>query len=510
MGVLTGAALSPLAWADEKPGRWLRLESSRFIYFSQSAEFKAREELIALERYHAMLTKLVPREQRSEPKLTIYAAANGNDLNRAAPGVGSGVAGFYNPKTEHIRAITAAFRAPERQSDVPKEMRAMDERVILFHEYSHHFMMTDLKTAYPAWYREGFAELTSTAVLTNAGIQVGKYTRNRAYSLAGGKWLPIEKFLDPSKLSSEDEIITFYAQSWLAAHYLFTHADRARGFNRYTAALANGDDPVAAFEPSVGVSMETFDKELREYKRKPTAYYTIAETPQDFSADIKVQRMTAAADELLMIMSNLLSAPSDDAAKAHVTRVRAEAAKFPSDLFAQRALAHVEVWYGDAEKARSLLTALAAVAPKDPEIIHLNGVNDLRQGYRTNDQALFKRARGQFAEAHRLDATRAQSLFRYVECLRQIEPDFTTHMADVASAAYQLAPQVPDIRMLAVQGLMQHKLWKEARDILFGMAASAHESEYKTEVMALMDAVKAQTALPIKFHGTANTMGQEI
>lgn len=502
---LAAATLPQPACAETKTGRWMRLESPNFIYFSAGDEQKARDEVIALERYYAVLSKLVPRQQRSERKLIVYAVANAEDLKRTWPTIASDVAGFYDASVEHVKAVSAPFKAFERQRDMLRSVRAMDARVILFHEYAHHFMKANLQMAYPAWYGEGFAEFASTADLTDDGVWIGKFTNLRGMWLGMGNWLPIDKFLSGKDLS-RDQNQMYYAQSWLAAHFLFTNPERAKGFDRYVVALSNGDDPETAFEPAFGITAEQFDKELRDYKRKKIAIYQLPETKVDHAKTITVARLPAAANELLAPMSLLRAVPLMESAKDTVAFVRTEAAKYPDDPFAVEALATTELWYGEADRARVLIDRLVAMNPKNAEAQHLSGLSYLRNAYAAGETETFKLARGRFAEAHRLDATRASSLFRYVECLTHIEDSFTEHMLDVSLEAYRLEPQVSVIKLLTAQALMQHKRWDEARLILRALMIAPHESDAGDRVRRLMDAAKAEKASPLIFYGAANTM----
>lgn len=72
MAASAGLALAPNALGQgAKAGRWLRLESPHFVVFSTAPEYQTRTETIALERFHDLLSRLVPRSAQDRPKLTI-------------------------------------------------------------------------------------------------------------------------------------------------------------------------------------------------------------------------------------------------------------------------------------------------------------------------------------------------------------------------------------------------------------------------------------------------------
>ena len=62
-GLGAGLAMSlaqPAAWAAPTTGRWLRLESANFVMYSSASEESSREELAALEGFHALITRIMP------------------------------------------------------------------------------------------------------------------------------------------------------------------------------------------------------------------------------------------------------------------------------------------------------------------------------------------------------------------------------------------------------------------------------------------------------------------
>ncbi len=493
-----------------RPGRWLRLEGPNFIVYSAASEDKTREELLALESFHALLSRIMPREVRSVLKLTVYMTGTSKDFELTAPWAKSEVAGFYGASVEEVRAVYLAHKNFERQRDMPKDVRALDARAVLFHEYAHHFIMANNRVSYPAWYNEGIAEFLSTVEFADEGATIGKFTRNRAVWLTVGDWLDIRSFLtkDPGKLSEEDNA-QFYAQAWLATHYLFLTPGRAKGFDTYVAALHKGGDPLSAFEPAFGMSIEAFDKELRAYKKKPITFLKIPGVAIDKSLQVSVSRLPAAADDLLMPISYLRNGPDPKGAEKSIAAVRVQSKKHEGDPFAIRSKALIETWYGDLGEARNLLDTLVASDAADPEAQHLSGLCDLRMAYAANDPALFKRSRGAFAAAHRIDGTRAGSLFRYIETVLHMQQGhIDDHLLEVAVAAYQLAPQVSEFAVLAAQGLMQHKRFAEAAAMMRPLVANTHSSDRVAAQMLMAAAQAEKLPQPFIFLGSARTVGK--
>lgn len=299
---VAGLSLAPSGWGQTtaKPDRWLRIESPNFIVYSAIAQDKSRQEVEALERFHSLLLRLMPRGARPLAKLTVYIAATGKDFEQSAPTLSQYVGGFYQAGVEEIRAVVDVSDATGRQRNMARNVRADDARVVLFHEYAHHYTRTNTRVAYPPWYQEGIAEFLSTVQFTDNGYTLGQFTLNRAQWLTMGDWMGIEDFLgkDPHTMS-DNETAQFYAQSWLATHLLCTRPERAVGFDRYCKALKAGGDPLGSFEGAFGITVAAFDNELKEYKRKSIGLWKIQEAPADISSSIYVTSLDVAANQIL-------------------------------------------------------------------------------------------------------------------------------------------------------------------------------------------------------------------
>lgn len=506
-----GLALAPRAFGQgSKPGRWLRIESPRFIVFSTASENDTRAEVVALERFHGLLARLMPRPEQAT-KLHIYIAGSSRDFDLIAPWADSDIGGFYDAGIEEVRAVTSTKTTGlERQRDMPRNVRALDARVVLFHEYAHHYLRANSRLTYPLWYSEGFAEFISTADFTDQGVFVGKFTSIRAQWIVNGDWLGIDRFLtnDPGEMSRDDNA-QFYAQSWLATHFLFGKPERAEGFDRYIKALQEGGDPIGAFEPAFGVSPATFDKELRDYKKKSLSFSLIKGPPPDLSASLKVERLGVSVDNLLMPLGHLRGLPAPSEAAGSLKMIREEAQKHQGDAFAMAAQALAEVWYGDLGVARRKLDTLIALNSKNPEFHHLSGLCDLRAGYAAKDAALMKRARSAFATAHRLDGQRSGSLFRYVECDLSIEKTVTPHITDVLVTAYNTTPQLNILALVTAQALMEHKRWDEAFFVLRPLAAAAHGGDLARRAQELLAAAREHKPVAFEFWGSAETIEED-
>lgn len=506
-GLVAGLAMSlaqPAAWAAPNSGRWLRLESANFVMYSSASEESSREELAALEGFHALITRIMPRKSPSTAKLPIYVTRTNPDFDLTAPYYrNSMVMGYYSAGIEGTVAVSKSLRYQPRQRDMPRNVRADDARVILFHEYTHHYVLANNRTGYPAWYIEGIAEFLSTAEFTNTGVEVGRFTQGRAYSLMRGGWLEIEKFLDlPEKMTGE-EVGAFYAQSWLATHYmLFGRPERAKGFDKYVQLLQQGGNVLTSFEPAFGITPAEFDKELREYKRKPIEAWPIPGI-LPVEAGIQVTRLASSYDNLLLPMVYMQRLPTAEKAKDTIAKVREEVRRNRDDVDAQRAGVWVETWYGDLSEARKQIDALLAVNGDSAATHHVSGLCDLRAAYAASDAALFERARKSFGRSHARDDTKASALFRYFESGLNATGEVNDHLIEVLIKAYQMAPQVNSIVATTAHALMARERFDEAVIVLRPLAANPHGGKFAEKARQWLAAANAKQKMEFAITGAA-------
>lgn len=493
-GLSLGArAQTPQAKADQGAnGRWLQVESANFVVQSSLDEKDTREEVAALEAFHALMMSLLPRPADFRgAKLLVQIAGTERDFKATAPGSGRGIAGFYAASVEGVRAVTAPQRAFEIQREMNRNIRALDARTILFHEYAHHCMFANVKTIYPAWYVEGFAEYFSTAMISPEGAQIGMMTRGRAQWLLAGRWMPIEKFLKAAPLSLDNtDGAQFYAQAWLVTHLLVNRPERSAGFARYVTALMKGGDAIDAFEPAFGLSPQAFDRELKAYNYSSLAFAKVNSVRADPATPMTVTRLSPAVDNVLMPASFLMHVPTTKSAADSVAAIRKEAKAFPDDPIVGHAMAFADIWYGDLAAARSRLDALLQAPTAQTH--HLSGLCDLRRAYAADDKDLFETARAGFVRAYELDNTRASSLFRYAECAVAQTGKADTETTNVLVGAYRLTPQVEPVGLMAAQALMENGRFAEAAMVLRPLAANAHGGELTEMTRKMLEDAQAE------------------
>lgn len=139
------------------------------------------------------------------------------------------------------------------------------------------------------------------------------------------------------------------------------------------------------------------------------------------------------------------------------------------------------------------------------DTLHLSGLCDLRAGYAADDEALTKKAKSQFAEAHVLDASRSGSGFRYGESDFNKAHEMTPHMLDALVMAYNQTPQIDYFAIMAAQALMQPERFKEAAYVLKPLVGQLHSGGRAELAAQLLAEAEIETASGFTFFGSARS-----
>ncbi|MEN9925419.1 MAG: hypothetical protein RL268_1545, partial [Pseudomonadota bacterium] len=262
---VAAALLSTAASAE-----WYEARTNHFIVYSQGKRADTIAFAERLERFDNAL-RIIQRQPHEvavpDPaKVVIFRFGDDRDIGELA---GSpGVAGFYIPRAAYSVAFTPvrqhrAIGSAERVED----KSAMSAETVLFHEYTHHFMLRNFPATYPGWYIEGFAELNSTIDLRPDGsFVVGKPANHRSYDLFQMQQLPVRKLLDQNyKFVVAEENLQKYSMGWLLSHYLTFNKSRTGQLASYLKLVGEGKGSLTAAETAFG-DLNALDAELRKYK----------------------------------------------------------------------------------------------------------------------------------------------------------------------------------------------------------------------------------------------------
>lgn len=474
------AAVFLLAAPGVAQAKWLKAESPRFIIYSQSSERTLREYADKLETFDSVLrykhgmnfTGVPPR------KLEIYLVADNAALREVEPGLRETVAGFYSPGMGDVFAM--AIR--DRRSDH-----------VVLHEYAHHFMLQYFPYGYPAWLVEGYAEYAMNSEIDGNRVEIGRPNSQRAYALLEAEWLPLSDVLGKTTAGmTPEDTDSFYAQSWAITHFLMTEPGRHRQYQAYIKAVGAGADPVKSMQDAVGMDLVTLERTLRAYVGRRVSF-EILDRKGFPPPPITVTALPDSADTLLLAYQRMKAGMTDEDGEAFLkSTIRPRTAKFPGDRLADLTLAYGEIWFGDAAAGEAILQRMLAADAKDADALRLLGISRINRAEEDSDnaRALLAEAGRFLARSHAARPGDYRTLFYYA-FTRQIERDYPSeNTLNTLSSAYDLAPQVPTVRLQFAQALVAKEEWAEARVVLTPLANSPHGGDGAVAARRLLTVVE--------------------
>lgn len=504
------AALAALA-AGPAAAEWKRAETAHFIVYGDVPEQTIRRYAQKIERFDAFLRAYYPIEVEHEiPKLEIFLADGRRDMERAYPGIGESVAGYYSPNSGRIHAVV--------------DTDAISGDVVMFHEYAHHFMFQMKANAYPSWFVEGFAEYYSTADVRPDRIQFGRHHPGRIQALNFGanSWARMEDVLTWRYTpSGRYPAFLYYAQAWAMTHYFMSTPERTRMLGQYLAAVVRGEDSVEAMQAATGRTPEQLQHDVRMYVSGPINVLT----PQLEVAEpeVAVTSLTRPESEMAWLDLRLdrepvKQEPADDdgatrkseAQKAREAREEAEhraelirsalaaAGRHRGERMAALVEARARRLTGDLEAAFTALEPLVAEGSSDPEALRLAGavLVDMAEKETAPEAATGRRraALGYLSRAYEADPLD----FRTYLAINDVRRHETGYPNDndlrTLETATALAPQSFEVRLRLGAAYMSRSMNEAAVITLRPVANSPHRSRYTREARQMIATALGQAA----------------
>ena len=250
---------------------WFEAETAHFIIKSRSDEAETREFAAQVERFDRGLRFLngldenhVEESRANKP--VIYRFGDYNDMARMAGAPGSGIAGFFISRAGRSVSFVPTRGYTTNNSRERRGPVRDNPTEVLFHEYTHYFMMQNFPAAYPRWYSEGYAEMLSTMRFLDGGaFHLGDPPQGRAFQIFQMQDFRLHEMLDSNHRLSGRDAFQHYGTGWLLAHYLSFDIEREQTLRRYLVALGNGADSLTTAREMFG-DLRELERTLDRYK----------------------------------------------------------------------------------------------------------------------------------------------------------------------------------------------------------------------------------------------------
>lgn len=487
-----GAVLA--AFAGTARAEWMRGETKHFVVYEDADAAEIRRVATELERFDGFIRLFHERADVSgaeSNKLTVYVVPDVGAVQELFGDKSRGVYGFYAGRASGAVAFT-----PRRV--VGQDKWTLNPRIVLFHEYAHHFLLGNFVSAYPAWFSEGYAEFVSTMIIGAEKVTIGSAANHRAYSLFAGTSMPARLLFDPAarKRLSAAQIDAVYARGWLLTHWIMFEPARREQLGRYFRALNDGTPSLKAATDAFG-DLDALDKQLNRYVRGATLPGIVMKTDEVPQPDVTVTALSPGARA--MIEYRLVSTRGVDAktAPALYRRAASAAARFPDDPVAQGWFAEIAADAREDAAAGAAADRALARDPRSIQALIYKGMLAMRVADKSGRPADWEVARGFFIRANRIDPDKAQPLMLfYASFEAEKRPPKPSAVAGLYRAQ-ELVPQDPALRVLAARQLIRENKLADGRRMLAPLAYNPHlpADNYAARAITALDAKDSAAAL---------------
>ncbi|MBA3667655.1 MAG: hypothetical protein H0W65_08030 [Sphingomonas sp.] len=357
--VLAGTILVARPAAAE----WREMETAHFRIFSESSPAEVEKFAARLESYDKLMRMVTGTKEDWPVKVRIYEVAGLDEVQKALNAPGSGIAGFYSSNALGPYLVTPRKTGEGGRYFTPK--------LVLHHEYAHHFMLQYFPAIYPSWYVEGFAELIGSSKMMDDGrIGYGTPALHRGHEI-NAYWVPLQELLTKEKIVYLDT----YGQGWALTHFLTFDSKRSAKFRQYLAALSKGKSMADA--ATVFGDLTALNREAHRYVTAGSFQYrpvkvdiaqpVIRDTRILSEGEAKLIPETIAFDDDDLSEFEKASDRKEEqgSRQRNLARIRDKTARFPSDPFAQRLLTEAEYAQGNIAESEAAADRLLAIRPSD-------------------------------------------------------------------------------------------------------------------------------------------------
>jgi tetratricopeptide (TPR) repeat protein len=253
-------SLASISFASEKP--FTEVRSPNFRVLTQGNEHEARRIALEFEQMRAVFAVGFPNMRLTTgAPLLIFAVQTEYDMKSLSPALwknhkGPLPAGLFQHGWEKQFAIVRL------DQDLPGAYN------VVYHEYVHTLLHSNFRWL-PTWLDEGLADFYGSTRFEGKKSYIGAPS-TRVNELKNRAMIPLETLLVVNPWSyfrgDQNQISTFYAESWALVHYLIFGADMELGkkLSRFYARLQAGDQQLKAFREVFG-DLKIVDSGLRQY-----------------------------------------------------------------------------------------------------------------------------------------------------------------------------------------------------------------------------------------------------
>jgi tetratricopeptide (TPR) repeat protein len=457
---------SPTAFSEE----WYALSSDNFTIYSDAPEDETKELVQKFETFRVgALSVLGLPDEPAKQRLVIMLYDSARDFGRISP---RNAAGFYYDSIFGPRMLMRNIG------------HGGADQGVLFHEYVHYLMNQRSTFNYPRWYAEGLATVLMTTEIEDS-ILVGSPPQYAARAIEFG-FRPTVHGVVTATVDAEDG---FYVTAWLLSHYVSLGNRERRGqttdyLRRYDA----GEDPVAAFQASYGISTTAMDAELAAYARRSTL--NALKAPRQPYAGRLATRALEQDEALLLLADIAVEVDALEAAHHYFDQASTTGSDSPfrAELMGRRSIAYIherKVSEGD-----ELIGRLLEEGSDDPQVIGdishyaFDKFVEIKTGRLAGDSAAeLDRAIEYGVRAVEADPANLEA--HYYLGLSYEAAGRLQNAVDALLVGYDLSPS-PRLNLALARALIKGGQHELATYLLSRMVSASHADEWRSGVRAII------------------------
>lgn len=458
---------------------WRRAESQNFILYSEGDEAEVRQKATQLEQFDQLLRMFTAVEnERAGPKFRVYELNDYGAVSRRFHGTALGV---YMPNLRGPFALVP-------RADVWYGRMGTTAQEILFHEYTHHYMLQHFPGSYPSWYVEGFAEFFSTIAFLESGeVEIGRPIQGHIpYLTEPGNWVDYEDMMT-NRIGTGH---WSYSQGWLLVHYASFNAQARVALAAYLDAMRRGSTAREAYDSVFGNLDWSIHGAVRRYYRNDEVPVRRSRIDFEPVGDIDVTVLSEEQAEMALLYARI--------GNAYGGKVRAVARDYPQSAQAQAELADFLVadeHYDDAIAAGRRAVAIDSANVDANLMLGAALIAAARDGGNPADPR-WNEGRDYVARANRADPSLPLALYLYYRSFPPgAQKPESAHAA--LEQAYLFVQQSPAVRTALAIDFIEQSRFDEARLILMPVINSLHHDhrdQLAEHVLALIEARRSDTS----------------
>jgi len=259
--------------------QWVEVRSPNFSVITDAGERRGRDVALHFEQMRSVFGTLMTRANVNLPvPLQIVAFRSTKEIRQIAP--------MFNGKPTELAGL---FQSGDDRNFIMLDMSVENPWYTVFHEYAHELMNGNISVRSDPWFEEGFAEYFAGIEVDSKEARVGKIPEQTYQVLQYSGFLKTADLLRVQQYSKTynetgDHRNSFYAQSSLMVHYIYDNQLLPKVAEYFDALHFDKKTVEQAFQGAFGMSLEQFDKVLRQYYTGGRYRYYPIPTPPGIQA----------------------------------------------------------------------------------------------------------------------------------------------------------------------------------------------------------------------------------